>query len=148
MRWVAPFPTTVICSKLAKKTPERPHWHEDIKKHWLRSGVSIVNFENIPLLFLVYHSWISGSVAAWVYQQRSKYRQVKIIKHAGADANCAILMRRVKLQHEKKPVSNLLSMQRVGFEQTLWHLLRISFRKNNFCTVKKRNGNHLSDHQW
>ena len=23
----------VICSKLTKKTPEQPHWQEDIKKH-------------------------------------------------------------------------------------------------------------------
>ena len=30
-----------ICSNLTKKTPERPHWHKDIKKHWRRSGASI-----------------------------------------------------------------------------------------------------------
>ena len=34
------------------------------------------------------------------------------------DANCAIITKRVKLQHEKKPISNLISMQSVGFEQT------------------------------
>ena len=39
------------------------------------------------------------------------------MKHAMIDANYAILIKWVKLQHEKKPVSNLLSMQRVGFEQ-------------------------------
>ena len=33
------------------------------------------------------------------------------------DANYTILIKWVKLQHEKKPVSNLFSMQSVGFEQ-------------------------------
>ena len=36
----------------------------------------------------------------------------------GQDANYAILTKRVKLQQEKKPESNLLSMQSVGFEHT------------------------------
>ena len=36
----------------------------------------------------------------------------------GHNANYAILTKQVKLQHEKKPVSNLLSMQSVGLEQT------------------------------
>ena len=35
-----------ICSKLTIKTPER--------RHWRRSGVSIVNFEHIPHLFLLF----------------------------------------------------------------------------------------------
>ena len=39
--------------------------------------------------------------------------------HALIDANYSILTKRVKLQHEKKPVSNLLSMQSVGIEQNL-----------------------------
>ena len=43
-----------ICSKLKKKTPERPHWIEDINKHWRRSCLSIVNFEKILHLFLVF----------------------------------------------------------------------------------------------
>ena len=49
----------VICSKLTKKTPEQPHWHEDIKKHWCPSGVSIpfltilfMNFEKCCQLVL------------------------------------------------------------------------------------------------
>ena len=33
--------------------------------------------------------------------------------------NYAILSKRVKLQHEKKPVSNLLSMQKVGSSKHL-----------------------------
>ena len=45
----------------------------------ISSGVYIVNFEKILHLLLVYHSWISGSVAGWVYQQISKCRQVKIM---------------------------------------------------------------------
>ena len=39
------------------------------------------------------------------------------MKHARTDANYPILTKRVKLQHEKKLVSNLLSMQSVDFEQ-------------------------------
>ena len=92
----------VICSKLTKETPEPPHWYEDIKKHWHHSGLSTVNFEKIPFLFLVFHSWISGSIAGWVYQQRSKYRQVKIMKHARTDANYAILTKHVKLYNMKR----------------------------------------------
>ena len=96
--------------------PERPHWHGDIKKHWRFSGIFIVTFEKIPHLFLVFHCWIWESVAGWVYQQRSKYRQVKITKHASKGTNYVILTKRVKEQHEKKPVSNLKSMQIIGFE--------------------------------
>ena len=55
--------------------------------------------------------------ASCVYQQRSKYRQVKITKLASTGTNYAILTKQVKLQHEKKPASNLKSMQIVGFEQ-------------------------------
>ena len=59
------------------------------------------------------------------------------MKHARTDANYAILIKRVKLQHEKKLVPNLLSMQSVDFEQTLMNLLRFLFCKNNFFTEKK-----------
>ena len=45
------------------------------------------------------------------------------MKHVRTDANYAILTKRVKLQHEKKPVSNLLSMQSVGFQQTFMKFL-------------------------
>ena len=69
-------------------------------------------------LFLVFHSWISRTVAGWVYQQRSKYSQVKIIEPARTDANYAILTKLTKPVDEKKPASNLLSTQSVGFEQT------------------------------
>ena len=83
--------------------------------HWPCSGVYIVKFEKILHVYLVCHSWISGSVAGWVYQQRSKYRQVKIMEHTRTYANYAILIKKVKLQHEKKPVLNLKSIQGVGF---------------------------------
>ena len=63
----------------------------------------------------LFHSWILGTAAGWVYQDRSKYRQVKIMKHARTDANYAILTKLVKLLDEKKPALNLLSMQSVGF---------------------------------
>ena len=53
-----------------------------------------------------------------VYQQRSKYRQVKITKYARTGANHIVLTKQIKLQLKKKLVSNLKSMQNVGFEQT------------------------------
>ena len=30
-----------ICLEWTKKTPKQPHWHEDVKKHWSRSGICI-----------------------------------------------------------------------------------------------------------
>ena len=97
--------------------PGRPHWHGDIKKHWRCSGVFIVSFEKIPQLFLVFHFWICGSVAGCVYKQRSTCRHVKITKHANTGTNYAILTKRVKVKHEKKPISNLKTMQ-TSFEKT------------------------------
>ena len=47
------------------------------------------------------------------------------MKHARTDANYAILTKQVKLRHEKKPVSNLISMQSVGFEQTYMKFIEI-----------------------
>ena len=41
------------------------------------------------------------------------------------DANYTILTKWVKLQHEKKPLSNLLSIQSVGFEQTFMKFIEI-----------------------
>ena len=40
-------------------------------------------------------------------QQRSKYRQVNMTKHAGTGTNYPVLANRIQLKHEKKPVSNL-----------------------------------------
>ena len=47
----------------------------------------------------------------------------------GQDANYAMLTKRVQLQHEKKPVSNLLSMQSVGFEQTFMKFIEIFIKQ-------------------
>ena len=58
------------------------------------------------------------------------------MKHARADANCVILTKRIKLQHEKKTVSNLLSRQSVGFDQKFMKFIYL-FRKNSFFTGKK-----------
>ena len=55
------------------------------------------------------------------------------MKHAKIDTNYPILTKRVKLQHEKKLVLNLKSIESAGFEQTR-NLLRFSFRKINFST--------------
>ena len=72
-----------MCSKLTK-TSKLSHWHENINKHWWCSDIFIINFEQTPDLFLVFHCWILESVASWVYRPRSKDREVKIIKHARA----------------------------------------------------------------
>ena len=41
-----------------------------------------------------------------------------MMKHARGDVNYTMLTKQVKLQHEKKHVSNLKYIQSVGFEQT------------------------------
>ena len=98
--------------------PERTHWNDDITKHWHFSGVFIVNFEKIPRLFLAFYCWTRRSVSGCIYQKRLKYRQVKITKHPSTGTNYAISTKQVKVQHEKKPVSNLKVIQILGFEQT------------------------------
>ena len=47
------------------------------------------------------------------------------MKPERTDANYAILTKRIKQQHEKKPVLNLLSMQSLGFEQTFTKFIEI-----------------------
>ena len=69
-----------------------------------------------------------------------------MIKHARTDANYAILTKWVKLRHEKKPVSNLLSMQSVAFVQTFLKFIEIFVPQEQFLYRKKSSGNHLSDH--
>ena len=61
------------------------------------------------------------------------------MKHASTGTNYAILAKQVKVQHEKKPVSNLKSMQIVVFEQTSSKFIKIGvlFSKNNFFIQKK-----------
>ena len=116
------------CSRLVIETLEQcvksvqsskwPHWHENIKKHWWRSDVFIVNFEQIPHLFLVFHCWIWESVAGWVYRRpRSKGRGVKIMKHARAGTKLCNINQTSQTTTWKKPVSNLNSIQSEGFEQ-------------------------------
>ena len=41
------------------------------------------------------------------------------MKHSRIDENQAILIKRVKMQNEKKSVQNLLSMQSVGFQKAV-----------------------------
>ena len=107
----------VICSNSTKKKHRN-----DIDMKTLRNiDIAVVSLLLTlkRFLFLVFHlEFREVSVTGWVYQHRSRYRQVKIMKHARTNANYAILTKRVILQHEKKPVSNLISMQSVGFEQT------------------------------
>ena len=57
---------------------------------------------------------------------------MEITKHAKTDANYAILTKWGKLQHEKKPSSNLISMKTVGFEQTF-----MNFKKNSLQEKKR-----------
>ena len=69
------------------------------------------------------------------------------MKYAKPDANYAILTKRIKLQHEKKPVSSLKSIQRGGFEQTFTKVIEIFVLQEKFLYwKKKRSGNHLSGH--
>ena len=56
-----------------------PHFHIKTFPHQ-----DPTSFLNILLLHL-------GRVAGWVYQQRLKYRQVKIMKHVRTGANYVIL---------------------------------------------------------
>ena len=56
------------------------------------------------------------------------------MKHARRDANYAILTKLVKLQDEKKPVSNLLSMKSAGFEQTFTEFIASSDVFLNSCS--------------
>ena len=59
------------------------------------------------------------------------------MKHARTDVNYAILTKRVKLQHEKKPVSNLKSMLSVDIEQTFMKFTEIFVPQEYFFTGKK-----------
>ena len=62
------------------------------------------------------------------------------------DANYAILTKQVKLHHETKPVSNLLDMQSVGFEQTFIKFIDFHSARIISLQEKKCSGNHLSSH--
>ena len=70
----------------------------------------------------------------------------KIMKRTKTDANYAILTKQVKLQHEKKPVSNLKCMHSVAFEQTFMKFIEIFVLQEFLYRKKNRSGNHLSDH--
>ena len=126
----------VICSELTKKknTPEEPHWHEDIKKHWHCSGISVVNFEKIPYIFLIFHSWILEVLPlGFTSKDRCKLYHIN---------------QKGQLQHEKKCVFNLKSMQSVGFEQTFTKFIDIFIPQEQFLDRKKCSGNCLSGHHW
>ena len=55
------------------------------------------------------------------------------MKHAWTGTNYPTLTKRVRLQHEKKPVLNFKSIKSVGFKQTFTKLIEI-FHKINFFT--------------
>ena len=59
------------------------------------------------------------------------------MKHARTDTNYDILTKQVKQQYEKKPVSNLLSIQSVGFEQLFVKFIEIFVPQEYFFTGKK-----------
>ena len=59
------------------------------------------------------------------------------MKHARTDANYPILIKRVKLRHEKKPVSNFKSMKSVGFDQTFMEFIEIFILQEQFLYRKK-----------
>ena len=60
------------------------------------------------------------------------------MKHAKTDASYAILAKRVKLQHERKPLSNLLSIQSVGIEQTFMKFIEIYVLQEYFSYREKK----------
>ena len=79
----------VICSKLTKKRHQNDFIDMKTLKNIEIALVSLLltlkRFHNFSqYLFLEFREVI---VAGWVSQQRSKYRQVKIMKHARTDAN-------------------------------------------------------------
>ena len=55
----------------------------------------------------------------------------------GQDANYTILTKQVKLQHEKKTLLNLLSIQSVGFEQTFIKFIEIFVLQEQSPSRKK-----------
>ena len=98
-------------NKFRYSCTEQTHGHGDIKKHWRSPVVFIDSFEKIPHLYLVFHCWIWENVVICFYQQRSKYRQVKITKHESTGANYIILTKRVKVKYEKKPIYRIKSIE-------------------------------------
>ena len=63
--------------------------------------------------------------------------EVKITKHARTGVNHIILTKRIKLQLEKKLVSNLKSMQNVGSEQTFTKFIEIVVLQEQLLYRKK-----------
>ena len=104
---------------------ERPQWHGEIKKNWRFSPVFIANFDKIPhFLFII--SLLNLGKCCWLLLPAViKVQTKKITKHASTGTNYAILTKRVKVQLEKKPVSNLKSMQTAGFQQTSTKFIEI-----------------------
>ena len=130
--------------------PEQLYWHEDIKKYWHSSGVSAINFEKIPHILLVFHSWIYRSVASWVYQHRSKYRKVEIMKHARIDENQAILIKWVKIYTKwKEGCIEFIKYAECRLSENIYKIYW-EFRSARIISLqeKNRSGNHLSDHHW
>ena len=52
------------------------------------------------------------------------------MKHVRSDTNYPKLTKRIRLQHEKKPVLNLKSVESVGFEQTFPNFFEIFVPQN------------------
>ena len=78
-----------------------------------------------------------------------KYRQVKFTKQWSTSTNYAILIKQIKTLYEKELVSNLKSMQIVGFEQISTKFIEI-YILQEFLYLKKKNGsgNHLNSYRW
>ena len=47
------------------------------------------------------------------------------MKHASTGTNYVVLTKQIKVEHQKKLVSNLKSMQIIGFEQTSMKFIEI-----------------------
>ena len=124
----------VTCSKLTKKRPERPHWHEDVKKHWRCSSISLLNFGKCCRL---------GLPAEIKVQTSKNYETCK---------------NRYKLWHiNQTGQTTIWKETRIEFikytECRLWaNICEIywDFRSARIISFqeKNRSGNHFSGYQW
>ena len=63
--------------------------------------------------------------------------------HARSDITYPILTKRIKLQHEEKPILNLKSIESVGFQQTFTKFIEIFVPLKFLYEKKNLGGNHL-----
>ena len=131
----------VICSKLTKKTPERPYWHEDIKKHWHCSGVfipfrsiSFLNFRKCCQLGLLVEIKVQTSKKYETCKDRYKLSH---INQTGQTTTRKVTCVEFKKYRECWVWANIYEI--------FW-----DFRSARTISLWEKNGsgNHLSGHHW